>query len=251
MRLASGTGSSGLLRLLPSGEAIDLSASDARSTLLDWYRLDSPKHVRLTLVSTLDGRAAGSDGTSESLTSRVDRTVLGVIRELCDAVLVGAETLRREPLLVPRRRPLVVVSASGRLGSAFVPSTAQPTIVVTGHAGAKRLAAEHPTVEAVVLPTNSAGTVAMASVIDALHTRGLHRIAAEGGPHLAGTLLEAGLVDELCLTIMPVLGGTAIPLLASSADGPGRGATPVLSQLRLTRLLADDAGAVYGRWSTR
>ncbi|MCA1942492.1 MAG: dihydrofolate reductase family protein, partial [Yonghaparkia sp.] len=102
--------------MLPAGPTITLTDPDARSALLDSYRLDEPTWLRLTLVSTLDGRAAGGDGTSESLTSRVDRTVLGVVRELSDAVLVGAESLRREPGLVPRARPLVVLSASGHLG---------------------------------------------------------------------------------------------------------------------------------------
>ena len=251
MDAASGTETPRLHRVLPTGPTITLTDPDARSALLDSYRLDDPPWLRLTLVATLDGRAAGGDGTSESLTSRVDRTVLGVVRELADAVLVGAESLRREPGLVPRTRPLVVLSASGRLGAprAAAPgSEAPPLLVATTPGGAQRLAAEHPEAEALVLTPDDAGQLPLAAVINHLRDRGLRRIAAEGGPRVAGALLRAGLVDEVCLTLMPLLGGAELPLLGG--DGAGRGEEP-LSRLRLRQLLADDAGALYGRWSTR
>lgn len=270
MHAERGTAPARLLRVLPPGEAIELAAADARSAILDAYRLDSPEHLRLTMVSTLDGRAAGSDGTSESLTSRVDRTVLGAIRELSDAVLVGAETLRREPRLVPRSRALAVLSASGRLGpvgerpvgerpparpaAAGSASPPPPLLVVTSREGARRVAVERPEAEAIVLPTDSAGHLALPEVVAALRERGLRRIAAEGGPRLADGLLRAGLVDELCLTLMPALGGAGLPLLGAvpqNGSAAGEAHPAALSRLRLVSLLADEEGALYGRWSTR
>ncbi len=251
MHAASGTETPRLHRVLPAGPTITLTDPDARSALLDSYRLDEPTWLRLTLVSTLDGRAAGGDGTSESLTSRVDRTVLGVVRELSDAVLVGAESLRREPGLVPRARPLVVLSASGHLGAPCTApsgSTAPPLLVATTPAGAQRLADERPEAEALVLIPDHTGRLPLAAVIDALRDRGLRCIAAEGGPRVAGALLRAGLVDEICLTLMPLVGGAELPLLGGDLDGLGE---EPLSRLRLRQLLADDTGALYGRWSTR
>ena len=275
MHAERGTAPARLLRVLPPGESIELAAADARSAILDAYRLDSPEHLRLTMVSTLDGRAAGSDGTSESLTSRVDRTVLGAIRELSDAVLVGAETLRREPRLLPRSRALAVLSASGRLGpvgerpveehpvgerpparpaAAGSASPPPPLLVVTSREGARRVAVERPEAEAIVLPTDSAGHLALPEVVAALRERGLRRIAAEGGPRLADGLLRAGLVDELCLTLMPLLGGASLPLLGAvpqKGSAVGDAHPAALSRLRLVSLLADEEGALYGRWSTR
>lgn len=241
-----GTTTTRLHRILPSGGTIDLSQPDARRALLAAYQLDSAEHLRLTLVSTLDGRAAGADGTSESLTSRLDRTVLGVIRELSDAVIVGAETLRREPRLVPRARPLVVLSLSGDLGRPHRPTTLPPPalIAVTTRAGARRVRDEHPHAEVIVLDPEPTGALPLDAAIAALRDRGLRRIAAEGGPHVARGLITAGLVDELCLTIMPSLGGSSLALLG---DEP----LSVPTSATVRELMVDDAGALYGRWSLR
>ena len=70
-----------LQRVLPPGASVDPDAPGARQALLDDYEPDPGATVRLNLVTTLDGRAAGSDGTSETLTTRTDRMILGVIRQ--------------------------------------------------------------------------------------------------------------------------------------------------------------------------
>lgn len=239
-----------LRRALPDHGTIDPLSPDGRTTLLDWYTLDTPTHLRLTLISTLDGRAAGIDGTSETLTSRVDRTVLGVIRELSDAVLIGAETLRREPSVVPRARPLVVLSASGRLDGLRPPSGVDrpPVVVVSTREGAACAAVEHPWVETIAIAEHGE-QLPLPAVLDALRERGLDRITAEGGPTLAGSLVEQGLVDELCLTIAPQLGGPALPLLGSAGSTDGRLPPTALNATRLRQVLIDDDGALYGRWT--
>lgn len=236
-----------LRRVLPvAGGELDIEHPDARRTLLDWYAPHSPEHVRLTLVSTVDGRAAGGDGTSESLTSRTDRMVLGVIRQHADVVLVGAETVRREGLRRPRRAALAIVSASGDLGGHRL-STAEgrtsPVIVLTTEAGAHRAADAVPDAAIETLTTGPDGRIPVAAIIAALRARELVGIAAEGGPALAAQLLAADLVDELCLTVMPRLGGPDLPVL-------GDGAAPV-TPLTARQLLVDAEGAQYGRWSLR
>lgn len=234
-------------RVLPtSGGEVDLDASDARQTLLDWYAPADPEHLRLNLVTTLDGRAAGDDGTSESLTSRTDRMILGVIRQHADVVLVGAESVRREGYVRPRRAALAVVSASGDLtGHRFTEGDDRTTavIVLTTRSGADRAAISAPHAAVQVLPATPAGRIRPADLVDALRARGYRGIVAEGGPALAAQLVDVGLVDELCLTVMPRLGGPATPLL-------GDGALPV-SPLTATQLLIDGAGATYGRWRLR
>ena len=106
-----------LRRVWPASDVaeLDVDAPDARATLLDWYTPHDGDYLRLNFVTTLDGRAAGADGTSGSLTSTTDRMILGVIRQYADVVLVGAETVRREGYLRPSRAALAIVTASGDL----------------------------------------------------------------------------------------------------------------------------------------
>lgn len=233
-----------LRRVLPtSGGTLDPDAPDARSTLLDWYAPDSREHLRLNLVSTLDGRAAGADGTSESLTSRTDRMILGVIRQLADVVLVGAESVRREGYVRPRHTALAIVSASGDLAGHRLDaddSRTAPVLVLTTSSGAERAAASVPSAAIVTLDADSAGRIPPAAIVAAVRERGFSGIAAEGGPALAAQLLAARLVDELCLTVMPRVGGPAVPLF-------GAHNLPI-SELSARQLVVDDAGAVYGRW---
>ncbi len=236
-----------LRRVVPvGGGELDIEHPDARRTLLDWYAPHSPEHVRLTLVSTLDGRAAGGDGTSESLASSTDRMVLGVIRQHADVVLVGAETVRREGLRRPRRAALAIVSASGDLTGhrlSVAEGRTSPVLVLTTESGAARAAESVPDAAIETLAIAPDGRIPAAAIIAALRARGLSGIAAEGGPALAAQLLAAGLVDELCLTVMPRLGGPDLPAV-------GGGAAPI-TPLAALQLLVDDEGAQYGRWVLR
>lgn len=234
-----------LRRVLPAdGGSVDLTATDARATLLGWYDPRSPEHLRLNLVSTLDGRAAGSDGTSESLTSRADRTILGVIRELSDLVLVGAESVRREGYLRPKRAALAIVTASGDLHGSRLeqPGSArpdQPLLVITTDRGARQAAASLPSGQ--ILVFDGDGRLDLGEVVTALRRAGFARIVAEGGPRIAAQLLDAGLVDEFCLTVMPRLGGPALPLMTSAPLS--------IHDARPHTLIVDDTGAQFGRWS--
>ena len=91
------------------------------------------------------------------------------------------------------------------------------------------------------LPTTGQ-TIAMNNVVDALHSAGFDSIVCEGGPSLAGQLIAAGLVDELCLTTSPQLGGVTLPLLATASAS--RTAT-------LTQLIVDEQGYLFARWGLR
>ncbi len=254
-----------LRRVVPAaGGALDTDAPDARPTLLDWYAPHDPEHLRLNLVATLDGRAAGSDGTSESLASRTDRMILGVIRQLADVVLVGAESVRREGYVRPRRAALAIVTASGDLtghrldeqrpnqkladpqrqtAAADGATALPPVIVLTTATGAERATTGMPGAALLILPTAHDGRIPPSEIVSVLRTQGYRGIAAEGGPSLAAQLLTANAVDELCLTVIPRLGGPALPLLGAHALS----ATSATAR----QLLIDEAGVTYGRWSLR
>lgn len=181
--------------------------------------------VRVNFVSSADG-AASVDGTSGGLGSDADKQVFGVLRELAEVVLVGAGTVRAEDYRGARRDtvgrdtppPIAVVTGSADLdpGSKLFTDTRVPPIVLTlGSASAERrdrLAAAGADV--VVLDD-----LGPASLLGELGRRGLHRVLCEGGPSLFGGLVAADAVDELCLTVAPVLAAGTAGRIARGPEG--------------------------------
>ncbi|HOY82820.1 MAG TPA: dihydrofolate reductase family protein [Rhodoglobus sp.] len=223
-------------------ESLELDAASTRDRLLDLYRPAPSPTLRLNLVASISGSAAGSDGTSDTLTSRVDRRILGVIRELSDVVLVGAASVRAEGYQVPQRARLAVLTASGDLaGHRIRPDQRESVIVLAPAEARERVLESLPGAELIIVPTTGQ-TIAMNNVVDALHSAGFDSIVCEGGPSLAGQLIAAGLVDELCLTTSPQLGGVTLPLLATASAS--RAAS-------LTQLIVDEQGYLFARWALR
>ncbi len=193
--------------------------------------------LRLNLVASIDGSLVGSDGTSGSLTRGEDRRMLGAIRRASDVVLIGASSFRTESYLIPKTRPLAIVTASGDFsGSAALggPETGRVFVLCP-----------EPVVASVDLPgatvvgVGGDSTLAPHALVDALRELGFDSIVCEGGPTLAGSLLDAGLVDEVCLSTSPLLGGPAVqPFTLTRAR-----------QMVLCGLLVDDAGVSYARWT--
>ena len=226
-------------RLYPGPTAIvDI---DDRDALLELYRPPRAEWLRLNLIATVTGGASGSDGTSETLTNPVDRRILGVIRQLADVVLIGAQTLRAEVYLQPRRSRLAVVTMSGELGGHRIeaPEGATPIVLCPPGASA-RVRETLPIAEIIELPLVD-GSIPASDMIDALRGAGFASIICEGGPSLAAQMLDAGLVDEFCLSTAPVIGGLPFPVTGSAAIAE-HAAT-------LTQLLRDEASGLYARWS--
>jgi riboflavin-specific deaminase-like protein len=186
--------------------------------------------VRLGMVTSLDGAATDEEGWTNRLGGEADRTVFRTLRALADGIMVGAGTIRTGrqgphrlgPEYAARRRahtghegpaPLVVVSRTMRLDWTLPVFTAArvPTIVLTTAAGAtdKAGAAPPPDLDVTVLAVGDT-EVDLPTGIELLRARfGLSHLLCEGGPTLATALLDAGLVDELCLTLAPTLLGDA------------------------------------------
>jgi riboflavin biosynthesis pyrimidine reductase len=230
-------------RIFPDADTtIDISAPDARERLAAHYGLPGDDTLRINLVGSVSGSAAGQDDTSETLTNRADRKILGVIRRSSDVVLVGAASVRAEGYQLPRTAPLAIVTSSGDLGGhrVTVDADRHVPLVLCPSSAAERAGESLPGAQIVVVPDDG-GRMAANDLIAALRERGLRRIVCEGGPSLAGQLLDAGLVDELCLSTSPVLGGVSLPLF---------GGEPIASRrLSLGQLLVDESSTIYARWS--
>ncbi|AYL38513.1 pyrimidine reductase family protein [Streptomyces fungicidicus] len=178
--------------------------------------------LRANMVSTLDG-AAQHDGRSQPISCPADMRIFGVLRALADVVLVGAETARQEGYRPARARadfaaareaagqgpaPVIAVVTAGLDLDFSLPlftSPLVPTLVLTGAGAAPdRVAAAEAAGTRVVRAGEGAG-VDPARVVPALAELGHTRLLTEGGPRLLGQLVAAGVLDELCLTVSPML----------------------------------------------
>jgi riboflavin biosynthesis pyrimidine reductase len=227
-----------LTRLLPQPPlTIDTTADDAAARLEELYPSEAT-WLRINMIASLNGSAVGVDGTSNTLTSRVDRRILGAIRRQSDIVLVGATSIRNEGYLMPRTAALAVVTASGDLEGNRIPGDLEPgrlIVVCPSHAAAR--VRKHLPGSVDIVETGDARPDA-AGIVNALRDRGYRRIVCEGGPNLAAQLLDAGLADELCLSTSPQTVPSVLPVL------PGR----LQHWFALTQLLVDEDGALYARW---
>ncbi len=216
--------------------------------------------LRANMVSSADG-AASANGLTAGISSATDRRVVSLLRTLSDVIVAGAATVRAERYERVRTRelwrdlragrtptpPIAVVSARLDLDPDSPLFAAAPpharTIVITGAAApADRRAALARQADVIVAGDE---TVDLKAAVAALAERGHRRLLAEGGPHLLAQLVEAGLMDELCLTISPLMAGPGASRIVAGALAAG---SPV--PLTLAHVLEDD-GFLLCRYTTK
>lgn len=181
--------------------------------------------VRMNFIASIDG-ASTHDGLSGGLNNADDKLVFDTLRMLTDVILVGAGTIRAEGYGgvrvsaadaewrvehgIPPQPPLAIVS--GRLDldpghPVFTDAVVRPLIVTHAQSPAAKRDALSRVADVIVCGEDAVDPVAM---VLALALRGYPQILCEGGPSLFGALLEANCVDEVCLSVSPVLeGGSA------------------------------------------
>ncbi len=220
------------------------------------------KHARtglpfltLKMASTLDGKTATRTGSSAWISSEESRQRVQTLRAEADAVLVGVGTvLRDDPRLTlrpcppHRAQPLrIVLDSRGRTppeARLFRETGGEVLILTTHDTPAERCAALEKA-GARILRIDDADSrspsprLAPEPALRALSDTGIRHILSEGGATVAGSLFDAGLIDELILFLAPkvaggedspsILGGTgvkdmseAIPAqdLTVSSSGP-------------------------------
>ncbi len=101
----------------PPPEVYDLSAESSRQAIEQLYQPEGSSSVRAIMVTNSAGDTIGPQGSSQDLSQGADRALLSILRENSDAVIVGASTIRREPVPLPRTTPLVVLCSSGDLNN--------------------------------------------------------------------------------------------------------------------------------------
>lgn len=229
-----------LRTVLPDGGVLSLDVPDDRARLAELYRPDEGTRVRVNMIASINGSSVGVDGTSESLSNRVDRAILGIIRSHADVVLVGAASVRAEGYVVPRRAPLAIVSASGDLAGHRLRLSAGSRVLLL--VPADRASEIVPPAEGVeIVPVHAdAERMSVTEILAALAERGLHSVVCEGGPSLTAQFIAAGVVDEVCLTTAPLVILPGLPVMS--------GSVAAVEPFELRRLCVDDAGFSYACW---
>jgi riboflavin biosynthesis pyrimidine reductase len=232
----------------------------------------APPVLYANFVETLDGIVAiRSEPMSNRLISgdsETDRFVMGLLRAAADCVLVGSGTLHGSPkalwtpekahppsaglyaelrrrLGLPPEPMLAVLTASGALDPEH-PALEHGAVVLTTRSGTERCRRDLPAAtEIVTLDGETA--VDPADAVAALRERGYRSICSEAGPHVFGSLVAAGLVDELFLTVSPLLAGRSdlgqrLGLVEATELLPGR-----REQARLLSIRRD-AGHLFLRY---
>lgn len=237
-------------RLLPADRPV-ATADDALARLYDFPADLRQPWVKVNFISSADG-AVSLGGRSGGLSDPNDKRIFQLGRALCDVVLVGAGTalieryqgIRPGEVAADLRAdrglaavpPIAVVTRRCSLApdSPLITKATAPTIVFTVRSAPAERRAALAAAGADVVITGDDDVDPVAAVAE-LDRRALRRVCCEGGPHLFGSLIAADLVDELDLSIAPLLvGGDA----GRIATGP----LPMsATRLRLASVLhADD-----------
>ena len=226
--MPEGLGLSGLEVLF---EAPGLPAFELPAELATVYGgslgFEEPR-VFANFVSTIDGVVAiPSLPSSNKIVaggSAADRFVLGLLRACCDVLVIGSGTMAASPRSIwtaeqgyppaaaafaelrqrlgrPPEPEVAVISGSGRIDPNH-PAFAAGRNRAHHRAGAARLQDGCPTAQ-----SSRSARPSIRSASRCAAERGHRLILSEGGPHAIAPFLEAGLVDELFLTISPLLAG--------------------------------------------
>ncbi|RJQ85251.1 pyrimidine reductase family protein [Amycolatopsis panacis] len=207
--------------------------------------------VQVNFVASADGAVAVND-LSAGLSNPADKRVFLLARDLADVILVGAGTAgaegyrgaRTNPVRAARRErlgrcpvpPVAVVTRSGALDPAaplFTDTHVPPIVLTTARADTAALT--RAGAEVLVCGEDD---VDLERALALLSERGLRRVDCEGGPRLFASLAAAGLVDQLCLTVAPILaGGGAGRIAAGPAVIPPQG-------LELASVLVEDSAVL-------
>ena len=171
-------------------------------TVVDTYAWPEQVWVRANLVASPAGSITGSSGTSSDLTTSEDRDILRRIRATCDALIVGAASIRAEGWHLPPRGHTIVLSAEKALPWESCPDASRVTVWPSAP-GEDLASAVHRLVDHVV-------------------TQGYRSVLCEGGLATVRALAHEKLLHEVCVTVR------------------GSGRTDVLDAFRA--LLPDAAG---------
>ncbi len=240
----------------PAPQAPTVGSTLTEGDLVALYAVPptTPAWLRSNFAMTVDGAITGSDERSGSVNTDADHVVFELLRALSDVVVLGAGTARGEgygPLQVAAHLaevraaagigpdlPVVLVTSQGHVPEAL--QGAEPgRVMIATHASAPGLEDARRLLGPDHVLLCGQSHVEPAVLVAGLHERDFTRILTEGGPSLLATLIEADVVDELCVSVTP---------LATGGTGPRMTQGPSFDTQFMPRMLIEEDGTVMGRW---
>lgn len=220
-------------RLLPAagadGAAAALPISPAEAAAGTRPRPPGRPWISLCMVSSIDGTTSVGGG-SRGLGSTTDTAMLSALRNVAELIVVGAGTVRAEGYGPPRRAGQRIAVVTNRADLDFSSALFQ------SGAGLLIMPEDGPDVPVEAIRAGT-GVVDLAAACARLD---VGVIQAEGGATLNAALADADLIDEINLTIAPLVVGGSGPRLVDGARERRR-------DMRLVQLLEDD-GYLFARW---
>ncbi|MBB4664343.1 RibD family protein [Conexibacter arvalis] len=222
-------------RLFPSAGVVDTAELLGDLGLGARAHADRP-YVVTNFAATVDGRIA-IDGRSGGIGDDGDHDLFRRLRTQGDALLVGTGTIAQEEYSRPIRRadlraireriglepvpPLVTVTRSGRL-PLEIPLFHDPEAHVIVYTTIEMAVPDVPARVEVVRLEEGDRPLLTGALRDLRRARGIRSVLCEGGPALLSGLLHERLVDELFLTVAPLLagGGSADPMTTGAPLTP-------------------------------
>ncbi|GIW06583.1 MAG: hypothetical protein KatS3mg060_1388 [Dehalococcoidia bacterium] len=200
----------------------------------DYHRRTGRPFVTLTYAQSLDGSIAAQRGERLHLSSEQSTRFTHQLRALHDAILVGVGTIvvddpRLTVRLASGNSPQVVVVDS-RLrvprSAAIFRNPRLPWIATTDAADPERLSElVQSGVQTLRLPATENGWVDLAALLNRLGQAGITSLMVEGGSRIITSFLVGGLVDQVVITIAPLLVGglrAVDSLIPANGAGPTR-----------------------------
>ena len=222
------------------------------------------------LAMSVDGKIATQKRTLQPLGSPHDWMQMKKLRLQCDAILIGATTLRgfRKPCLASDSgqhrtsgemsktdQPINVILSSTLEGIShqwdfFATSRLKRVLLVSHLTPAARIRIFSKTSEVLILKPSTAKAPLALQILALLEAKGVKRLLIEGGGEVMWNFVEHNLIDEYHVTVTPkILGGSEAPTLV---DGRGLSSSEVLNlKLHQCRVLKDELYLIYRKTRKR
>lgn len=248
----------GAARLREAGVAVRTGVleREARALNARWLHAMAQQrpYVIAKIAASLDGRIAAANGESQWITGPDARDEGHKLRAGCHAVLAGADTVIADnPQLTARpggvpaedaRQPVrVIMDSTGRIpldARVCAPGLPARTILAATDAMSplRREAFTEQGVEVLITPATPDARVDPHALLSALYAQGVSSVLIEGGASVHGAFFGAGVVDEVCAFLAPlVLGGEGRSAVS------GRGAQTLAEAWRLEAARVEQIGA--------